>query len=160
MPTLAIKLGAVLALCLSGLGALPQAGVCFLLALLDAAQTVPPPTSEKPSSWLPEFLGILGQWITARVWPFYVGLWLILGLPQLLPGDPAAPPAGGLAASRAWNGAHQAGTGGRCACGKPMGHPQEPFAKSSPPSLSPQETMKRIEALKQRSLQGTLPKAK
>jgi hypothetical protein len=151
MPSLAIKLTAILALGLSPLAALPLAGLCLLLAVLDAAQTVPAPVANKRSYWLPEFLAILGQLAKARVWPFYLALWLILGLPQLLSGDAAAPKAG-LAASRGWSGSHQPGAGGRCACGKPLGHDKAAGAATGKPAISTEETLKRIEALKQRSM--------
>jgi hypothetical protein len=152
-----IKLTAVLALCLSALSWSGVMGIGFLLAMLDAAQTVEPVEQPRRRYWLPELLAVLKQLFSTRVWPFYlvlVGVVVIGDTRQQDSRDKTATGAG-LASRWAWSEEHKPAQSGLCACGKPLGHektvslPPRP-ALSAPPSAL--ETAKRVDALKQRTM--------
>jgi hypothetical protein len=155
-----IKLTAVLALCLSALSWSGVMGIGFLLAMLDAAQTVEPVEQPRRRYWLPELLAVLKQLFSTRVWPFYlvlVGVVVIGDTRQQDSRDKTATGAG-LASRWAWSEEHKPAQSGLCACGKPLGHEKTekivPAKAKTPltPPPSAEEMTKRIEALKQRDM--------
>jgi hypothetical protein len=150
----------------SAVGALPMlvvAGLLSLLALLDAAQgKVEEGARERledrgekraigasDKALMMEVSEVVRRLLSRRVGPFYLALaglaWLGF---QIQPQDNASR---GLAASRGWGSeagnAHQATAAGLCACGKPLGH-----ENAGTPKLSPEEAVKRVEALKKRTM--------
>jgi len=157
-----IKLTTTLLVILPPLGYASIAAMGLLLALLNAAQTVPPEQQPRRSCWLPQFLAVLRQFINPRFWPFYVALLGIVWLDHggLGSGSEATGGRGG------WGSAAVAGHGpgastGLCACGKPIGHDKTsgarpggsfPATPSATPPPSAAETAARLEKLKQRSM--------
>jgi hypothetical protein len=137
--------------------------LCLLVGLVDAAQSVIPEEHPRRTYWLTQLTGLLKQFFSLRVWPFYA---LLLAVVLLTGGQrPASgqttPVKGGLGANRGWgDGASavshgQGSTSGLCACGKPLGHEKSGSAnnaKSATPPPSAAEISTRLEKLKQRGM--------
>lgn len=165
-----LKCIAVLLVGLSGQREAVLIGLCLLVGLLDAAQSVHAEENPRRTYWLTQLTGLLKQFFSLRVWPFYA---LLMTVVMLMGGQrgsgpavgPTGPVKGGLGASRGWaDGAgggavtHGAGTAsGLCACGKPLGHEKSSIgqggsgqAAAPPPSAA--QISARIEKLKQRGM--------
>ena len=137
--------------------------LCLLVGLVDAAQSVIPEENPRRTYWLTQLTGLLKQFFSLRVWPFYA---LLLTVVLLMAGQrpesgPTKPVKGGLGANRGWgDGASavshgQGATSGLCACGKPLGHEKSGSAnntKSATPPPSAAEISTRLEKLKQRGM--------
>jgi hypothetical protein len=154
---------AVLLVGLSGQLEAALISLCLLVGLVDAAQSVIPEEHPRRTYWLTQLTGLLKQFFSLRVWPFYA---LLLAVVMLTGGQrpasgPSNPVKGGLGANRGWgDGASatshgQGSTSGLCACGKPLGHDKSGSAnnaKSATPPPSAAEISNRVEKLKQRGM--------
>jgi len=154
---------AVLLVGLSGQREATVIGLCLLVGLVDAAQSVIPEEHPRRTYWLTQLTGLLKQFFSLRVWPFYA---LLLAVVMLTGGQrpasgPTSPVKGGLGANRGWSdGASavshgQGATSGLCACGKPLGHEKSGSAnnaKSATPPPSAAEISTRLDKLKQRGM--------
>ncbi len=154
---------AVLLVGLSGQLEAVLISLCLLVGLVDAAQSVDAEENPRRTYWLTQLTGLLKQFFSLRVWPFYA---LLLAVVLLTAGQrPESGPTnsvkGGLGANRGWgDGASavshgQGATSGLCACGKPLGHEKSGSAnnaKSATPPPSAAEISNRLEKLKQRGM--------
>ncbi len=154
---------AVLFVGLSGQREVVLICLCLLVGLVDAAQSVIPEEHPRRTYWLTQLTGLLKQFFSLRVWPFYALLLAVVLLmaDQRPASGPTNPVKGGLGANRGWgDGASavshgQGATSGLCACGKPLGHEKSGSANnanSATPPPSAAEISTRLEKLKQRGM--------
>ena len=95
---------AVLLVSLSGQLEAVLISLCLLVGLVDAAQSVIPEEHPRRTYWLTQLTGLLKQFFSLRVWPFYALLLavVLLAAGQRPASSPTNPVKGGLGANRGW----------------------------------------------------------